>query len=182
MGCVFSCPGGPTPERFGQRSPETHELNLFAPVARNCTAWYTPSHKRSQQFSADKEGVSMKFDYGPFTVQRRVDFKEEGMFFKDRIEFTEDVDLEEFRFFNLPVPLDYYEVEVKSDDELLIRRDEKALAVRVNGIEAPLKLTDKLLTPKGRVQTACKCQQSFMAGRGECVEVEFSVRMNGDAE
>jgi len=112
-GWIFSCPGGPSPNRFGKLNRVEHvEKNVFAPVAKSSDGiWFYPAGKRGVIRAERSDTVEIVLDYGPFTVKRSIQFLSEGIEFEDRFFFKANKTFEEFRIINLPVSVSNFTVQ-----------------------------------------------------------------------
>lgn len=166
LGFIFSCPGGPTPDRFGERSPGGSELNLFAPIAKNCTDWHVPAHGRCHQFELEDDRLRMRFDYGPFVVKRTVFLGKDDLRFEDEFRFQRPEMYEDFRFFNFPVAK-RFDVAIFAAERLTLSAGGDRLVVEFEDDDLQLEQAELIDSAKGKMQTVVKRILNFKPESGE---------------
>ncbi len=182
FGTLFSCPGGPTPDRFGQLTPPGSEKNFFAPIAKNATQWFIPALTASSKFHKQGEALQLTYDYGPFEIARQVEFGAEAITFKDEFLFLQDKQYEEFRFFNFPVPVDQFGIVFEGAARMILNTGGKKLAITFSDDAMPLHSAEVLCSAKGVVQTVTKRQSDFSVKKGDTHEIEFKICRQAERE
>jgi hypothetical protein len=119
VGRIMSCPGGPSPARFGRLNRMEHvEKNVLAPIACVEGVWISPCGKRGSLEMPDQNRVVMRMDYGPFSLERTVRFREGVIGFHDRFRFHQAIRFRFLRIFNMPVENGRFRLR-KSDSRIL---------------------------------------------------------------
>jgi len=166
FGVLFSCPGGPTPDRFGLKTPAGAEKNFFAPIAKNSTHWFVPAQGASNRFEYKADTLMMTYDYGPFSVARKVEFAEEEIRFEDVFSFSQDKNYEDFRFFNWPLPGPGFDVSLLRGETIFLAKGRRRLALTFSADAVPLEFGEELVSAKGRIRTITKREKNFEAIEG----------------
>jgi len=175
FGALFSCPGGPTPDRFGLKTPPGAEKNFFAPIAKNSTNWFVPAQSKCKRFEYEGETLTMVYDYGPFSVERKVDFSEEQVRFEDVFSFSENKTYEDFRFFNWPLPDPGVEVSFRHAEAISLVRGGSTLLLTFADKGLPLEFGEELLSAKGHIRTITKRERDFQAVAGDSRRLSFKL-------
>ena len=120
VGWVFSCPGGPFSEAFASKRRAEHiEKNLFAPlVGTQDNRWISPAFREAESFIVEENAVTLSLDYGPFVLKRQVEINGGMFMFTDTFHFKTHEQLQELRFFNLPVVIDKFRFDLGVANEL----------------------------------------------------------------
>jgi len=174
FGTVFSCPGGPTLERFGKRTPPNQDKNFLAPIAKNGVAWHTPAHKAARKFEVKGDMLSMIFDFGVFELQRDVRFLESQIIFEDFFQFTQAQEFEDFRLFNFPVSS---EIECDLGDSGMLRLQKKQQFLRIEFVNepTPFERLETTTTARGVVQIIAKRKIGFSVTPGSSRKIAFKL-------
>ncbi len=176
LGFVFSCPGGPTPERFGKRTPPDQEKNLFAPIARKGKQWHLPAFKTAKLFQLKDDTLQTAFDYGLFELQREILFDSDVIRITDTFTFYDDVEFDDFRFFNFPIVVDKFSVDSHGGSQLVLTAaGSSKLNVRFDDSDMLLEALEETTTAKGRVRVYAKRRLNFKAKAGQVVTIAFSI-------
>jgi hypothetical protein len=178
LGVVFSCPGGPTPDRFGERCPDRSETNMMAPIAKNATRWYVPAFKQAAHFDCQDNQLLISFDYGPFSVDRQVRFKNDSIDFEDAIRFKQDKAYEDFRFFNMPVLLSRFEILAECRQKAVLQTRDGGLTITFDDNTIPFELGETICSAKGNVRSLMKRRVNYNARSGNEFIVKFSLTAN----
>lgn len=117
VGWIFSCPGGPSINKFGKLFPVPHiEKNYFAPLILSTNGeWLIPAKKEFEIRQADANCLEIFYDYGPFSISRKIEFEEELIKFQDVFRFTSGSAFAEVRYFNFPIVVDKYKMNFLGD-------------------------------------------------------------------
>lgn len=183
LGLLFSCPGGASAERFGNYYPAENEKNLFAPIAKGDGKWFLPAYRASGLFECGKDHLNMRYNYGPFSVERMIKFDEAELFFEDRIYFHADATFDEFRFFNFPVAASHLNVEVVDQNGLKITGAEGSISLEIHGgCDFPIEELERIYTANGLVHLLVKREQPFRAKKGDEKVVSFTFVSNETGE
>ncbi len=175
FGVLFSCPGGPTPDRFGKRTPEGQEKNFFAPIAKNATAWFVPARKLTAQLTGNEGSIVMNYDYGPFSVQRKVEAGEKEILVTDLFRFSQTKHYEEFRFFNWPIPVSDLNIVFDAGSSITLARVDKELQLVFSGDSELIEFAEEFVSARGLVQTIVKRQHDFEAVAGQIYTLQFKI-------
>ncbi len=176
LGPVFSCPGGPTPERFGQRTPAGQEQNLFAPLARTKDGWLLPAHRAGSGFQLDGDQLRLSFDYGPFDLTREISFGADVIDIRDRFDFLEDTLFDEFRFFNLPVAIDRFSVSVNDSARLgLTSAEGRGLLILFADDLDECEALETTVSAVGKLRFFARRRTHFAVSAGEERSVAFHI-------
>ncbi len=180
IGFVYSCPGGPSLERFGEKSPPGSEQNILAPIAKNSTRWYVPANGKSEQFTQDGKSLRIQYNCGRFDLKRYVRFEKDAIVFDDEIIFLQAGEFADFRFFNFPVAFDKFEIEIESATRVILKSDRRSLCLEVKSCDVPFETLGIIHTAKGRMQLLVKRKQQFRAREGEKQHLQFTLRSNNE--
>ncbi len=172
VGCIFSCPGGPTPDRFGKNS-YGNERNFFAPIAKNGVGWIAPANGTRSEFLPDDDALTMTYDCGLYTLTRKVRFAEDAIAFEDEVEFLRDVKFEEFRLFNLPIETNKLRVQTLSPEKVQLSGRGSCLAIEFQGDVLPVEQLEFIESAKGQVQTLAKRLLDFSANAGDKRRISY---------
>ncbi len=169
IGWVFSCPGGPSRERYGKINlVENIEKNFFAPIARKGDAgWILPAYKECHRINANSELVSMVLDYGPFILNRLVLFREKTIVFEDTFEFTKKEIIDELRYFNFPVVVDKFTISLDKLNEVrLFSRNGivQMVLIDTNFASRDFEILEKIKTVKGLASVVSLREFNFEPG------------------
>ncbi|MDZ7341186.1 MAG: hypothetical protein ONB27_07505 [candidate division KSB1 bacterium] len=180
IGWVFSCPGGPTLDKYGKIYPVEHiEKNLLAPIVRMAAAaWLLPAYREGQILSATSRGVVLTFDYGPFQLKRSVFFEDKRLVVEDRFRFTKQAVLEEFRYFNFPIVTDKYKIEIGTTLQLRLLTGGAALRVELlsSDLDEPrFEKLETIKTAKGLAQVVALRKLNFATRPGQENCLRFSI-------
>ena len=106
LGTIFSCPGGPTPKRYGvlYRKGDVTS-NFFCPITRHeqCTDWISPATgSPGKCFVRTDDTLEMSYKKGTILWLREVKFYDKEIHFQDKLRFSSSF-CGEVRMFNLPL-------------------------------------------------------------------------------
>ncbi|MFQ5649576.1 MAG: hypothetical protein ACE5IY_06505 [bacterium] len=174
FGFVFSCPGGPTPDRFGKHSPDGSEKNLFAPIAQNGRGWIAPARRASVNFERNGDVVLMRYDCGPYELSRRVQFDRDAILFEDEITFLQELVFDEFRFFNFPVA-DKFKWESPDATQLKLVSNDRTLLFEFSENEMEFEELEIVCSARGRLHTVAKRSLNFRARKGDKRNMRFRI-------
>lgn len=184
VGWVFSCPGGPTLDKYGKLHPVEHiEKNLLAPLARQSgAAWLLPAYREGQILSATSRGAVLSFDYGLFHLKRSVFFEDSRLIIEDKFQFVEQAVLEEFRYFNFPIVTDKYKIEIGPGQQLRLISGNAALQLDWLSSdlgEPRLEELETIKTAKGLAQVVALRKLRFAIEPGQENYLRFSIGLAG---
>lgn len=184
VGWVFSCPGGPTLDKYGKIYPaEQIEKNLLAPLARrSAAAWLLPAYREGQILSATPSEVVLCFDYGLFHLKRFVFFEDRRLIVEDKFQFAEKAILEEFRYFNFPIVTDKYKIEIGSGPQLRLLSGSAAVQVVLLSSdlgEHRFEQLETIKTAKGLAQVVALRKHSFEILPGQENHLRFAIERVG---
>ncbi len=174
VGFVFSCPGGPTPDRFGKHAKD-NEKNYLAPIARNGAGWIVPSGKSAKTFEAQENRLLMDFDFDTHTITRTVTFEDNSILVEDEIVFLQNVEFDEFRFFNLPLAMRQLDIESIEATRITLARNGKRLIFDFGEDYLPVQQLDVVMSAKGPVQTLAKRAVNFRAYQNDKRRIRFRI-------
>jgi hypothetical protein len=180
VGWIFSCPGGPSPEKYGKINfVENVDKNFFAPmINQNNLAWDLPVYLRCIEFNANSESLSIIFDYGIVICKRRVLFNNRCLIFEDFFRYKKDGSINELRYFNFPVVIDKFEIEFEQQNKMRLISDNGIIQIKIMDTDFGFNNFDKaekIKTAKGmaHVVTLKKC--SIKVERGKTNFIRFSI-------
>ncbi|MFH1942967.1 MAG: hypothetical protein ABIL68_12770, partial [bacterium] len=180
VGWVFSCPGGPSPMRYGKINvAQNVEKNFFCPIAHiDGMAWFLPAHRECRIIRADPDQVIMALDYGPFNLNRIVTFDQKAIVFKDTFQFKEDINIEELRYFNFPVVVDKFKIEINRAGEVrLVSNKGMVCVVLINTdfTEKCFEKIEQIKTAKGLACVVALREHRFRVKAGQKNSITFSL-------
>lgn len=181
IGWIFSCPGGPSIDEFGKINVvENVERNFFSPIALDSNnKWINPSRKKGKILKADSEQIIVTLDYGPFSVERTVFLNNKSIVINDKIYFQKSMHLKEFRYFNFPVVIDKFRIELLDGKMNIVERDlKKKISIKIlkntfNNSE--FETLEMIKTAKGLAQVISLRDREFLIKKYEKRDIEFQI-------
>ncbi|MFO7889398.1 MAG: hypothetical protein R6V04_03565, partial [bacterium] len=180
IGWFFSCPGGPY-SKFGKiKAANNIDKNFFAPIAKSKEQkqWYIPAFNKSRYVKSAANSLIMIYNYGPFIVKRKVIFKSENILFRDELDFQIKKVYEHFRFFNLPVITDKFEVLVDKNKGLRVKTNKGVIQVSMQGTNVESLIfskVDNIKTAKGLAEVILLEKRNFQAEPGQSKFISFKI-------
>ncbi len=185
VGWLFSCPGGPSPKKYGKRNFVEHiEKNLLAPIFRlEGGTWDIPAYAECSKMEVNGNSVRIGFDYRACRIERVFVFEEDQIKIRDDFKFNSSAGIEELRYFNLPIAIDKFDYSIQGTRIILSKNNKEQIEIQINATSFPdtdFEELEKIKTAKGLVQII-----SVRALSPDYVEngdgfIEFTIqRMNG---
>jgi len=180
IGWVFSCPGGPSPRKFGKIRPVEHiGKNVFAPIARmNDSEWILPAYKECEDVKVWSDSAFMVMDYGPFILNRHVLFKDTIIVFEDLFEFKGNGILSELRYFNFPVVIDKFKIDLDRLNEVRLLSENGIIRIIVvdrDFLSKDFEVLECIKTAKGLASAIAMREIDFKIRRNKKNFIKFSL-------
>jgi len=184
IGWIFSCPGGPSKQKFGKINVvENVEKNVFSPLALDSNnKWIIPSKKIGEIVKADSNQIKAILDYGPFSVERTLTFRNKSITVTDNIDFEKSMHFNEFRYFNFPIVIDKFEIEIETNKITLVEKySKKKVSVtflKKSFTNGKIERLDDIKTAKGLAKIVSLREKDFQVNDNEKRIVEFQIERN----
>ena len=180
VGWVFSCPGGPSINKYGKRNTvENIELNLFAPIAKmGQNKFVSCAYKECLYIQTLSDTVLMALDYGPFILKRRVSFTKNGILFEDEFKFKTNAIFKELRYLNLPIVVDKFNIAILNNSEINLETkngDIKLSVLDKNFSDSNFEILEKIKTAKGFAVIVSLRENNFKVQKSQKKHVTFSL-------
>lgn len=180
IGWFFSCPGGPYAKFGKNKVAKNIDKNFFAPIAKSRVQkqWYVPAFNKSEYFHLKENKLIMVYNYGPFTVKRVVIFQSTHLLFRDEFSFNTNEEYEYFRFFNLPIISDKFDISVDNERNISCRTDEGVIGISLQGTNLEsliFRKSDIIKTAKGVAEVITLENKDFRTDRGEIKYISFNL-------
>jgi len=181
IGWVYSCPGGPSPDKFGRiHQIQNIEKNFFSPIAQlKNSQWILPAFKNPPQVHLKDHSVHMSLNYGPFTLTRYLEFKYDRIHFNDRLLFHNDDVLNEVRLFNFPVVIDKFDIHLKSNRSVDLISETGILNLQfhyLDFVSSEIELLETIETSKGLARVIVIRKNLFKPSKDLIQTISFSIQ------
>lgn len=184
IGYIYSCPGGPDRQRFGKINVvENVEKNYFAPIALDSdNNWITPALKRGEILTADSDQIKVVLNYGHFLVERTVYLKNRSIVISDDIHFKEYTNFKEFRYFNFPIVIDKFKIEITDGKICLVKKhSEKKVSIKFlknSFANGKIERLDNIKTAKGLAIVVSLRERGLSFENAEKRIVKYQINRN----
>lgn len=181
IGWIFSCPGGPSKQKFGKLNVvENVEKNVFSPIALDGNNnWIIPSKKIGKIVKADSDQIKATLNYGPFSVERTVTLLTKSITVTDNIYFEKNMHFNEFRYFNFPIVIDKFEIEIEAGKITLVEKYSgqkvSVTFLKKNFANGKFERLDKIKTAKGLAEIVSLREKDFSVREHEKRIVKYKI-------
>ncbi len=180
VGHIFSCPGGPSKEKFGKLNPmENVEKNYLAPIFQlENGEWLTPAKKEFDLKVLGNNVIFFYFDYGSFVIKRRVTFEPKKIEFNDQIKIQSNIKFREIRYFNFPLNIDKF---LNTVTERMIIQDKlkkNKLGIYLEKDGLPInsfEKSERVRSATGNADVHLFRDRNVAMKKGDVIEVVFSM-------
>lgn len=180
MGAVFSCPGGPSKEKFGKLNPVEHvEKNYLAPLFQLKNGeWLTPAKKEFDLSVSGNDKISFFYNYGDFSVHRNVLLEPRKIIFEDKIKIEQDVHFKEIRYFNFPLAIEEFKFDISAKNTLRLKKNDRQLLLEIiatNFGANNFETGEEIKTARGMAKTVMLRRTDFACSKDQELMISFQL-------